>query len=211
MHRYIPPTWGAPEHADSLLHEIQARARDPTIVACDLNARHRDWCKKTNRSGRKLKAWASQYRFSVTAARDPTFVSKQRRSTIDIYVSSGITLTTPNTVSSRGPRGGASDHIPVITITSTKTCTTPLSRLPPHISRSSSHPYYIAKRRRICMRKSYHNSQLICKLRNPPKNLRGYTSSSKKLCCFHREVPTQTEQQNSSRTGMRGWTLLRRK
>ena len=28
----------------------------------------------------------------------------------------------------------ASDHIPVITVTSTKTCTAPRSRLPPHIS-----------------------------------------------------------------------------
>ena len=123
-----------PEHADNRLHEIQARACYPTIVAGDLNARHRDWCTKTNRSGRKLKAWASQYRFSVTAPRDPMFVSKQGRSTIDIYASRGITLTTPNTVSSRGPWGGASDHIPVITVTSTKTCTTPHSRLPPHIS-----------------------------------------------------------------------------
>ena len=110
-----------PEHVDSLLHEIQARARYPTIVAGDLNARDRDWCTKTNRSGRKLKAWASQYRFSVTAPSDPTFVSKQGRSTIDIYVSRGIMLTTPNTASSRGPWGEASDHIPVITVTSTKT------------------------------------------------------------------------------------------
>ena len=60
----------------------------------------------------------------------------------------------------------------------------------------SSHPYYIAKKRRTSMRKSYHNSPLIWKLRNPLKNLRGYTSNSKKLCCFHGEVPTQTEQQN---------------
>ena len=73
--------------------------------------------------------------FSVAAPRDPTLVSKQVRSTIDIYVSRGITLTTPNTVSSRGPWGGASDHIPVITVTSTKTCTTPHSRLPAHISK----------------------------------------------------------------------------
>ena len=101
----------------------------------DLNARHRDWCTKTNRSGRKLKAWASQYCFPVTAPRDPTFVSKQGRSTIDIYASRGITLTTPNTASSRGPWGGASDHTPVITVTSTKTYTTPNSRLPPHISK----------------------------------------------------------------------------
>ena len=97
------PTWGAPEHVVSLLHEIQARVRYPTVVAGDLNARHRDWCTKTNRSGRKLKAWASQYRFSVTAPRDPVFVSKQGRSTIDVYASRGITLTTPNIVSSRGP------------------------------------------------------------------------------------------------------------
>ena len=45
-----------------------------------------------------------------------------------------LTLTSPNTVSCRAPWGGASDHIPVITVTSTKTCTTPHSRLPPHIS-----------------------------------------------------------------------------
>ena len=133
-HRYIPPTWGAPEHVDSLLHEIQARARHPTIVAGDLNARHRDWCTKTNRSRRKLKAWVSQYRFSVTAPRDPTFMSKQGRSTIDIYASRGSTLTNPNTVSSRGPWGGASDHIPVITVTRTKTSTTPRARLPSHVS-----------------------------------------------------------------------------
>ena len=130
---YLRP--GAPpERVDSLLHEIQARARYPAIVAGDLNARHSDWCTKTNRSGRKLKAWASQYRFSVTATRDPTFVSKQRRSTIDIYASRGITLTNPNTVSSRGPWGAASDHIPVITVTSTRTSTTPRARLPPHVS-----------------------------------------------------------------------------
>ena len=37
---YLRP--GAPpEHVDSLLHEIQARARHPTIVTGDLNARHR--------------------------------------------------------------------------------------------------------------------------------------------------------------------------
>ena len=129
---YLRP--GAPpEHVDSLLHEIQARARYQTTVAGDLHARHRDWCTKKNRSGRKLKASASQHRFSVTAPSDPTFVSKQGRSTIDIHVSRGTTLTTPNTVSSRGPWGGASDHIPVITVTSTKTCTTPHSQLPAHI------------------------------------------------------------------------------
>ena len=32
-----------PEHANSLLHEIQARKRYPIIVAGDLNARQRDW------------------------------------------------------------------------------------------------------------------------------------------------------------------------
>ena len=121
---YLRP--GAPpEHVERLLHEIQARARYPTLVAGDLKARQRDWCTKTNRSGRKLKAWASQYRFSVTASRDPTFVPKQGRSTIDIYASRGSTFTTPNTVSSRGPWGRASDHIPVITVTSAKTSTTP--------------------------------------------------------------------------------------
>ena len=130
---YLRP--GAPpEHVDSLLHEIQAWGGHPTILAADLNARHRDWCTKTNRSGRKLKAWASQYLCSVTAPRDLTFVSKQGRSTIDIYASGGITLTTPNTVSSRGPWGGAGDHIPVITVTSTKTSITPRGRLTPHVS-----------------------------------------------------------------------------
>ena len=101
---YLRP--GAPpEHVDSLLHEMQARARYPTIVAGDLNERHRDWCAKTNRSGRKLKAWASQHRFSVTAPRYPTFVSKQGRSTIDMHVSRGTMLTTPNNVSRRDPWG----------------------------------------------------------------------------------------------------------
>ena len=118
----------------SPLREIQARARYPTIMAGDLNARHRDWCTTTNRIGRNLNAWASQYRFSVTPPRGPTFLSKQGRSTIDIYASRGITLTTPNTVSSRGRWGGASDHIPVITVTSTKTSTTPRARIPPHVS-----------------------------------------------------------------------------
>ena len=82
---YLRP--GAPpEHVDSLLHEIQAGERYPTIVAVagDPNARHRDWCTTTNRSARKLKVWASQYRFSVTVPRDPTFVSNQGRRTIDI-------------------------------------------------------------------------------------------------------------------------------
>ena len=122
------------QHVCFLTDLIQARARYPTIVAGDLNARHRDWCTKTNRSGRKFKAWPSLYRFSVTAPRDPTFVSKQGRSTIDIYAPRGITPTTPNTVSSRGPWGAAIEHIPVFTVPSTKTCTTPHSRLPPHVS-----------------------------------------------------------------------------
>ena len=195
------------QHVCFLTDLIQARARYPTIVAGDLNARHRDWCTKTNRSGRKFKAWPSLYRFSVTAPRDPTFVSKQGRSTIDIYVSRGITVTTPNSVSSRGPWGGASDHIPVITVTSTKTCTTPHSRLPPHIStRLLSSIVHREKAENL-----YEEviPQLIWKLRNPLKNLRGYTSNSTKLCCIHGEVPTQTEHQNSTRTGMRGWKRLR--
>ena len=38
---YLRPE-APPEHVDSLLHEIQARERYPTVVAGDLNARHRD-------------------------------------------------------------------------------------------------------------------------------------------------------------------------
>ena len=102
------------------LEEFSARSRYPTLVAGDFNARHKDWCKKSNRSGRNLKTWSLQFHFSILAPSNPTFFSKQGKSTIDSLLSRGITLTKPNTVSDVGPWGGASDHTPVTTTVVTK-------------------------------------------------------------------------------------------
>ena len=59
------------------------------------------------------------------------------------------------------------------------------------------------------MSNSYCNLQLIWKL--PAMNFRGYTPNFKNLWSSDGDVLTQTEGKNFSRTGMRGWKLLRRK
>ena len=61
-----------------------------------------------------------QFHFSILAPSNPNFFSKQGKSTIDIFLSRGITLTKPKTESDVGPWGGASDHTPVTTTVVTK-------------------------------------------------------------------------------------------
>lgn len=63
---YISPTAKAQEE-DAALNVILRESRGNSILTGDLNARHKQWDKRTNTRGRKLLIWASDHGWKIKA------------------------------------------------------------------------------------------------------------------------------------------------
>ncbi len=96
------------------MEEVNALAREPVIAMGDFNARHTDWCFRSNSRGQKLSEWTLEEGKSVLPPDSPTFKSRNgRKSTINLIVYRAC-----GSLGARLPEGtcsGASDHRSIVT------------------------------------------------------------------------------------------------
>lgn len=94
------------------LNAVKRLAPPPTAIVGDFNARHVDWDHEGNYRGALLKKWCADASFSVQAPSEPTFVSHQGQSTIDLGLLKDCSLTHLEVVN--GVWTGVSGHSPVV-------------------------------------------------------------------------------------------------
>ena len=90
------------------LNHVHDLTRGKSILMGDLNARHTRWDKHTNPHGRWLLEWAQSHRWTIDAPSCPTFASHQGSSTVDLFLSKGVTTSGAEVLN--GIWDGSSDH-----------------------------------------------------------------------------------------------------
>lgn len=100
-------------HLRKTLNTIRYRGRGRALIMGDLNARHHNWCTRTNPRGTEIDRWSLKFNWNIIAANEPTFCNRQGRSNIDIaLIKSASGARKPEPL--KGDWDGSSDHTPVM-------------------------------------------------------------------------------------------------
>src|SRR3569832_2278527 len=88
----------------------------PMLIVGDMNARHTDWCTKTDSNGRALADFCAEAGLtilnSIHSPQQPTYSSAGRTSTIDLFITSHPSLF--NSLCPMPSLALTSDHFPVV-------------------------------------------------------------------------------------------------
>ena len=109
---YVKPNSPKPVFLQCM-NTIQKCTRGRSIIMGDLNARHPRWDRCANPHGRWLVEWTFSHHWTVHAPPEPTFAAHQGTSTVDIFLTKGITTDGARILS--GSWDGSSDHRAVCT------------------------------------------------------------------------------------------------
>lgn len=113
---YISPK-AKKEEEQIVLNRLNRISGGKAVIMGDLNSRSLKWDTTNNPRGSRLQKWAKVNGWQVKAPRSPSYRSPRVTSTPDIFLSKGVPLSEPITVTDKS--NGGSDHYPVITTTRT--------------------------------------------------------------------------------------------
>lgn len=107
---YMAPA-NAKETDRKIWEEVTSIAKGKAIIMGDINARHTDWDRKTNLRGARIKKWASEQGWKVTAPKEHTCTTRMGSSTPDLVLHRAIDIT--DITVPEGQWEQISDHRPI--------------------------------------------------------------------------------------------------